>query len=471
MRQSTDLTSSHCWHNLDKPKLWRYHLHYFHDLNTPNGLNNTTFWHARLDDWQAQNPLWKGDGWEPYPLSLRIVNWILWHCQTKQFDQNLIDNLYLQCLALEQQIEWHIDGNHLWSNGKALLFASLFFETKTNWYIKGLNIVAEVLDTQILSSGAHSELSPMYHAIVLNDLLELIHIHHCYTKTYPSAWDDKASHMLGYLSTLTHPDGEYAFFNDCALDIAPTLSTLTRAAKLLNIVPKPQPTEHYHRFQNQAYTVILDTADIACPFQPGHAHADTLSFELSIGEQRVLVNSGTSDYDNNDQRRDQRSTMAHNTVSIDNENSSEVWHAFRVAKRAAITHREWSTFYAIGEHDGYSRIHKDMHHRRKWQFGEHCIYMTDTISGHGVCNIDLHLHCHPTIFANIENGRVIFSRDEQPIVSITFPPDCHIEINNSKWHPRFGEAIDNQSIQVSFKSQSLPHTVPWTIELAEMESI
>ena len=58
---------------------------------------------------------------------------------------------------------------------------------------------------------------------------------------------------------------------------------------------------------------------------PGHAHADTLSFELSIGAQRVFVNSGTSEYGLSPKRLNQRKTAAHNTVEVDGKDSSQVW--------------------------------------------------------------------------------------------------------------------------------------------------
>ncbi|MFB1490650.1 MULTISPECIES: heparinase II/III family protein [unclassified Thiocapsa] len=41
---------------------------------------------------------------------------------------------------------------------------------------------------------------------------------------------------------------------------------------------------------------LLDVAPIGPDYLPGHAHADTLSFELSLFGQRVIVNGGTSRY-------------------------------------------------------------------------------------------------------------------------------------------------------------------------------
>ena len=65
--------------NHDVSKLWRYNLHYFDDLNAI-GSSYRKIWHNELlRCWVNENKVGKGVGWEPYPTSLRIVNWIKWY--------------------------------------------------------------------------------------------------------------------------------------------------------------------------------------------------------------------------------------------------------------------------------------------------------------------------------------------------------------------------------------------------------
>jgi uncharacterized heparinase superfamily protein len=64
--------------------------------------------------------------------------------------------------------------------------------------------------------------------------------------------------------------------------------------------------------------LIADFGKIGPTYLPGHAHADTLSFELAVNGDRVIVNSGTSEYGNSKERLRQRGTSAHSTVEIDN---------------------------------------------------------------------------------------------------------------------------------------------------------
>ena len=111
-------------------KLWRYNLHYFDDLNAA-GSSRRNMWHNELlKSWIDENKLGKGVGWEPYPTSLRIVNWIKWHLLGSKLSDIQKNSLALQAQWLSKRIEWHILGNHLFSNAKALVFSGLFFSNK-----------------------------------------------------------------------------------------------------------------------------------------------------------------------------------------------------------------------------------------------------------------------------------------------------------------------------------------------------
>jgi len=152
--------------------------------------------------------------------------------------------------------------------------------------------------------------------------------------------------MLAFMEAMTHPDGGVSFFNDSADGIAPAKAKLKVMLKnwdlelaLLNLY-KSQIIDN----ANSGYIcataagnkLIFDASAVGPDYIPGHAHADTLSFELSIGAQRVFVNSGTSEYGLSSKRLNQRKTVSHNTVEVDGKDSSQVWSGFRVANRAEI---------------------------------------------------------------------------------------------------------------------------------------
>ena len=401
-------------------KLWRYNQHYFNDLNSTGSLKRKV-WHDKLlKRWINENKLGKGVGWESYPTSLRIVNWIKWHLLGNTLSDSCLKSLVLQAQWLSKRIEWHILGNHLFSNAKALVFAGLFYSTKQSeiWLKKGLKIINDEINNQVLNDGGNFERSPMYHAIFLEDVLDLINISQVYPNMFQESkvneWKKISLTMLKWLETMVHPDGQISFFNDAAIGIAPTFNELKKYAEQLGINYEfirfkkvtSLPESGYIRLNSNNAVILLDVAPIGPDYQPGHAHADTLSFEFSLFNQRLLVNSGTSEYGTSSVRQYERSTKSHNTVVVNDKNSSEVWGGFRVAKRAYpfdLKIKESENFANIScSHDGYKRFRGKPIHIRNWHFFHSSIIINDHIDGF-FKSANAYFHFHPSI--NIINKK------------------------------------------------------------------
>ena len=158
--------------------LFLYNLHYFDDLNSQNSSDRTKWHHDLIAHWILENPPAKGKGWDPYPTSLRLTNWIKWslsgHCLSSEAKQSL----FIQTRWLARRLEWHLLGNHLFVNAKALVFSGLFFAgpEAQKWLTKGIKILSKEIPEQILPDGGHFERSPMYHALALEDMVDLVNI-------------------------------------------------------------------------------------------------------------------------------------------------------------------------------------------------------------------------------------------------------------------------------------------------------
>ena len=143
------------WDDPAVDNLWRYNLHYFDDLNA-EGAQSRTGWHkSLLARWILENNPAKGTGWEPYPTSLRIVNWIKWALAGNAMPEECLHSLMVQARWLSRRLEIHLLGNHLFSNAKALVFAGLFFSgtEADKWLDTGLRILAREIPEQILCDG------------------------------------------------------------------------------------------------------------------------------------------------------------------------------------------------------------------------------------------------------------------------------------------------------------------------------
>jgi hypothetical protein len=104
-------------------------LHYFNDLNAKDCKQKLALHQQLILRWITENPPSKSIGWQPYPLSMRIVNWIQWSLNNNPLSQPMLDSLVTQIRCLNQTIEYHLLGNHLIANAKALIFAGFFFKS------------------------------------------------------------------------------------------------------------------------------------------------------------------------------------------------------------------------------------------------------------------------------------------------------------------------------------------------------
>ncbi len=383
------------WDDPQRSKLWRYHLHYFDDLNAQQSAKRRDWHHPLIKDWMQSNPPGVGSGWEPYPTSLRIVNWIKAAQAGFGLSPDACQSLAVQARWLSSRVEHHLSGNHLLANAKALYFCGLFFEgvEADGWQAQALRIFRQELPEQILSDGGHYELSPMYHALVLEDLLDLVNLMRSYRVQgeLQTLIRPRILPMLKWLRLLSHPDKDIAFFNDAAIGVAPSHRELeTYAASLGFVIKEPVPLglthlahSGYLHFANDNATVLIDVGPVGPRHQPGHAHADTLSFELSGGAQRILVNGGTSEYGMGPERQRQRGTAAHNTVALNGIDSSEVWAGFRVGQRARIHGLEidqsaQKTRITAG-HDGYRHLAGKPVHMRSFIITPNEITVSDQL--------------------------------------------------------------------------------------------
>jgi uncharacterized heparinase superfamily protein len=457
-----DIEATADWNDPGAEKLWLYNLHYFDDLNA-EGRDAREPWHrALIARWIAENPPGHGNGWEPYPVSLRLVNWTRRALAGHAPGTDAVQSLAVQARWLAGRLEYHLLGNHLWTNGKALAFAGTYFDgaEAARWRATGLAILDEQLGEQVLADGGHFERSPMYHSIMVEDLLDLVALDRCCPGVLPAAtvgrWRARIGEMLGWLAVMTHPDGEIAFFNDAATGIAAPPATLRGLAAGLGIAPGAARAaapgvvqledSGYLRMAAGDFVLLADVAPIGPDYNPGHAHADTLSFELSWRGRRVLGNSGTSCYGTGPQRQRERGTAAHNTVAVDGENSSEVWHGFRVARRArpfdvAAGVQDGARF-AAGSHDGYARLPGRPVHRRTWRLRDDGLDLRDEVTGAGEHRVAGYLHVQPGIGVT-PAGAGAFHLDVPGAgrLRLCVEPPATVTLEEGSWAPGFGRRV------------------------------
>jgi len=478
LNEKHQILNSKDWNSREISKLWLYNLHYFDDLNSYNNQDKTDWHEALLDKWIKDNPFGNGNGWEPYPTSLRIVNWIKYFITHQKIKEDWLESLAIQTHYLHKNIEFGVLGNHLIANAKALIYSGLFFKGQfaEKWLKKGEHILIAELSEQILEDGGHFELSPMYHSIVLEDLLDLYNLYDGYGVCNKQILKGKILSMISWLENMTHPNGEMSFFNDATLGVAPTFEQLLEYVRNSQIDLNSPKTKQlntmtdsgYSRVEMNDYVAIIDHGNTGPSYLGGHSHADTLSFELSLFSNRVIVNSGVSIYGGmlppsqaHPLRAFQRGTLSHSTVTLDGQNSSEVWGAFRLGRRASITEFKISEqekqISLLAAHDGYRTLRGGAIHQRVWDFSDRSICITDEIHGQPDEKIiQMVLPMHPNVRVINTNEKSIDCEISGNNFAIEFQGDGSLETKDSEYFPEFGKSIANIHLVFEVKTH-LPY--------------
>ncbi|GAB3962250.1 alginate lyase family protein [Spirosoma harenae] len=428
LQQSVHFSTRIDWNYNHFGKLWTYHINYFDFLNQP-GMQAETGLNLIHDFINQVSSI--RDGLEAYPTSLRITNWVYFLSRYQIQDDKINHYLATQSNWLSRRFEYHLSGNHLLENGFGLLTSALYFR-KQNWLRKAIRLIRPELTIQILADGGHYELSPVYHQILLDRLLNTIQI--LQTNDWVSDPNlvaflvEKAVLMLAWLDGITFRNGDVPMVNDATLNMAPSTIQLKRKAEALldrqTQKSRPLTANGYRMFRQNRFEFVADVGSVGPDHQPGHAHADTLSFVLYVDNHPFIVDNGVSTYQTGIRRAWERSTAAHNTVTIDDINSSEVWASFRVGRRARVTMLSDTKTRLMARHDGYRKI--GILHERGWICEQNRLVIQDRLLN-ALTKIEssqsgtARFYFHPTIRLELMTDFVEAGSVRIRLVSVTRP--------------------------------------------------
>lgn len=395
-------------------RLWNFNLNYF------DFLENLAEAYEVSDDkkyiykgielinsWIFNNQSYNYNTWDSYVVSKRIYNIInfisYYRSKMKKKDiDNINVSIFTQGEYLINNIEYYLDANHVIMDAKGIIFFGVY--CKNEKIIKeGMSVLLKEYKRQVLQDGGHYERSPSYQVEVLSHYVE------SYILLKKNNFIDESKKLLSivdkmssYLQKITMPNGNIPLLNDSSLDYPFEADNLLQVSsiilnrklfsnnilskyylillgeenkeEILGALKKEDKEIEDVVFQESGYYilkdlineeeiyVLIDCGDGGPDYNLGHTHADSLSILVNIGGKDLIIDSGTFTYKIGEDRNRYRSTLAHNTVEIDNKNSSDVWGGFRVGKRAKslvsnyVNSHEYS--YISAYHDGYCKVLK-----------------------------------------------------------------------------------------------------------------
>ena len=446
------------WNTRDETRLWQYNLHYFDWLRQDDIDDRTAL--GQISDWITANPAFSGTGWEPYPVSLRLVNWSYAMARIEPrgtLPDDVVSNYVLQAAWLAANLEHHLRANHLFAN--ALLFAGVLLDGPFADQLldTAVRLLDREIDEQFLTDGGHYERSPMYHGILTADLLELANLVDKNPERIPATLvkkiDTTVSRALKFALGMAMPDGTIALFNDAAHGIALNAGSLARYARDVLEMPIPSASEEeVCSFEDSGYFVVrrdddvlvIDCGVIGPDYQPGHAHCDTLSFELVLNNRRIVTDTGNFAYDAGPERDYARSTRAHDTVEVDETDQSEIWGAFRVGRRARPIYAQLQTrpggAFFSGAHNGYHHLPGRVTHTREIDVGTRFdVRIRDRLAGSGAHHTVSRVHfAHDLEVVAQGDGFDVRSPDGDLLAVIEDIAAPEVRLEQTERYPEFG---------------------------------
>lgn len=446
------------WSYTREGALWAYHLHQFDHLRSADC--SPALRSALIADWIDRHR--DGIGWDPHPISHRILSWgkllltpgALAPASPADAAE-LRGSLASQIETLSRRLEVRLQANHLFTNLLAVVFGGLLFEGRhaDNWLRASDALRAELRD-QVHPDGAHEERSPMYHALLLEQVLDLLNLARASSRAPGSLVDDlrdTASRMCGALDLWTHPDGEIALFSDAALGVAAKPADLADYATALSVPvlapeqPDRLPYGGYVRLVDESFHLIASVAGPAPAHQPGHAHCDALAFELSVGGERMVTDTGVFEYLPGPRRERARATRSHATLEIDGTEQAEVWAPHRVGGRPTVRMLDFAPGLACeASCEGWAT--PGVVHRRRFELEGGTLCIHDRLEG-GPRPVRMSLPLAPGLAPRFVGGdpstpqKLVVRRPSGPPVEIELPGDgVRWKLETPDYYPEFGRA-------------------------------
>ena len=205
----------------------------------------------------------------------------------------------------------------------ALCYASLCLANQAKHIRSASRKLSDELQRQILPDGGHISRNPGALVELLSDLLPLRQTFAARNIAPPPALLNAIDRMMPMLRFFRHGDGAFALFNGMSSapnDLVATLLAYddTHGAPMANM-----PHTGYQRIDTGGMTVIIDTGAPPPPSVSQDAHAGCLSFELSAGPSRIVVNCGMPTTGRDNWRAFARGTAAHSTLTYHDTSSCQ----------------------------------------------------------------------------------------------------------------------------------------------------
>jgi len=367
-----------------------------------------------VNDWLLLNSKWSAPAWEGPILAARVTNWLehyerFFAKSSRTLRTRLLRQIAVQLVHLNRLSDFELDGAEKFIALKALIYGAICLPGKEK---KLRHLIAKLereIDRQILADGGHISRSPLEQKTVLQTLIDIRRTIADSQNPIPDSLQRAIDRMSPMLRFFRHQDGGLALFNGSREEDAKAIDSTLIQADARGQPPRSAPDSGFERLLSGRLLVLADTGSPTKSIRSGGAHAGTLSLEISVGQERMIVNCGAAKASDTSWQMVQRTTAAHSTLSVEDRNSSELLKDGGIGRCAEIVtsgRQDSDTELSFeASHDGYRSVF-GLEHSRAVQLlkNEESIVGTDTLSAAGHFEFALRFHLHPDVAASLAQG-------------------------------------------------------------------
>jgi uncharacterized heparinase superfamily protein len=332
----------------------------------------------------------------------------------------------------------------------ALLEFGICADADSEMQSQATKLFIQELERQILRDGGHIGRNPKTILELLLDFLPLWQLYAARGVNPPQALFGAIERMIPMLRLLQHGDGALALFNGMDATAPGKLATVFMHEPPRD-PPLSAPQSGYQRMVTNGALAIIDAGAPPPQEFSRAAHAGALSFEFSLGRDRVVVNCGAPSAQQEALREIARATAAHSTLAIDDQSSCEIApvsskrHPGLIVdgpRNVRMERRQTKSGQVIElAHDGYARRFGLIHERTlaltndgvRFIGQERLVVASDVVAQATPLQFVLRFHLHPGV-------RVQMHADERK-VELTLPSGALLLFEASNFAPKIEESL------------------------------
>lgn len=405
--------ASNLWRPRNASQGWLDRMHSFdwmRDLRCTEQPEAARLGRALVAAWIDAHPNWTPTAWAPDVLGTRLTSWIT-HADFLLGDDEAFRSVFFGSLArqarhLNRCLPAGLQGIRLLRAIRGLLWSGLAMPDGDDRSQRALKLLGQAIESQVLPDGGHVERNPSVQLEFLQHLLDIRALLNARQIELPDYLQPALDRMTPMLRFFCHGDGGLALFNGGREEGYDRLALTLKRADMRGRPPIQAPHSGFHRLQLGRSLLIMDTGNPPAKGLDDSTHAGTLSFEFSVGKERLIVNCGSMAGGSDVWQAAQKSTAAHSTLTVADTNSSEILPEGGIGRRPGmvVCHRDQGDgkIWLEARHDGYRRTHGLVHRRRLYfaKDGDD-LRGEDWLVGQPGADYALRFHLHPLVRASV----------------------------------------------------------------------